>query len=415
MLLLLLPDAVVAAPVRVGVVAVEGAIGPVAEQYLRRNIQQAGTRGEQFLVVEMDSPGGLDTAMRGMVKTILASPVPVVVHVVPEGARAASAGAVIALAADIFAMAPGTNVGAAHPVAIGEKPDKVMSRKMVNDAAAYVEGIAARRGRDMQLARRMVVESLSLPAERAMEGGVADMIATDRSDLLRKLDGRAVTRGTGSIILRTADVEPVVHRMNTGERILQAISDPDVAYILMMVGLLGLFFELSTPGVILPGVVGAISLLLAFFAFQTLPVNYVGILLIFVALVLFVLEVKVVSYGMLTLGGIVVMALGSLFLFESPDPWLRVSRSLIAITVAAAAAFSVFAVSRAVRAHRHPPSTGREGLVGEPGIADTDIAAEGKVVVHGEYWNAWSEERIARGDRIVVVDLEGLRLKVKKG
>jgi membrane-bound serine protease (ClpP class) len=247
-----------------------------------------------------------------------------------------------------------------------------------------------------------------------VEVRVADLLASDREDLLRKLDGRRLPRQNGETVLRTAGAERVVHGMTTAERILHTISNPNVAYILMMLGLLGLFFELSTPGAILPGVVGAISLLLAFFAFQALPVNYAGMLLILLALVLFVLEVKVVSYGMLTVGGIIVMALGSLLLFESAEPWLRVSRTLIAITVLIVAAFSAFAVSRAIKAHRHRPETGREGLVGETGVADSDIDPEGKVVVHGEYWNAWSEERIARGERIRVVDLEGLRLKVTK-
>jgi len=398
----------------VRVVGINGPVTPVIADYLGRNLHESARSNERLVIIEMDTPGGLDNAMRDSVKDILASPVPVVVHVAPAGARAASAGAVIALAADICAMAPGTNIGAAHPVSIGEKPDKVMAEKLVNDAEAYVEGIAQKRGRDLLIAKKMVRESLSVTAEKALDGKVIDLIAADRGELLKKLDGRTVARDGKTITLQLAGVEVTEHGMRGRERILNVISNPNVAYVLLMLGFLGLFFELSNPGVILPGVIGGISLILAFFAFQTLPVNYAGVLLILLAIILFIAEIKIVSHGMLTVGGVVSMIFGSLLLFESPEPYLRVSWSVILVTVLATTVFAVWVVTLTIRAHRRKPVTGREGLIGEKGRAETEINPEGKVFVLGEYWDAFSDEQIAPGEKIEVMELEGLRVKVKK-
>ena len=398
----------------VRVVGINGPVTPVIADYLGRNLHESARSNERLVIIEMDTPGGLDNAMRDSVKDILASPVPVVVHVAPAGARAASAGAVIALAADICAMAPGTNIGAAHPVSIGEKPDKVMAEKLVNDAEAYVEGIAQKRGRDLLIAKKMVRESLSVTAEKALDGKVIDLIAADRGELLKKLDGRTVARDGKTITLQLAGVEVTEHGMRGRERILNVISNPNVAYVLLMLGFLGLFFELSNPGVILPGVIGGISLILAFFAFQTLPVKYAGVLLILLAIILFIAEIKIVSHGMLTVGGVVSMIFGSLLLFESPEPYLRVSWSVILVTVLATTVFAVWVVTLTIRAHRRKPVTGREGLIGEKGRAETEINPEGKVFVLGEYWNAFSDEQIAPGEKIEVMELEGLRVKVKK-
>jgi membrane-bound serine protease (ClpP class) len=347
--------------------------------------------------------------MRGIVKDIFASPVPVAVFVAPSGARAASAGAVITMAADICAMAPGTNIGAAHPVSMGEKPDKVM-----NDAEAYIEGIAGKRGRNAGLAKMMVRDSLSLPAERALAEKVIDLVAADRKELLQKLEGRTVPRDGRETVLRLAGAKVVQQEMGTRERILNAISDPNVAYMLLMLGMLGLFFELSNPGVILPGVIGGISLILAFFALQTLPVNYAGALLMLLAIVLFIAEIKIISYGVLTIGGVIAMILGSLLLFESPAPYLRVSWQVILVTVLMTVLFFVFAASRAFKAHRPKPVTGNEGLVGEEGTAETDLDPEGKVFVRGEYWDATTADTIVKGERVVVTAVEGMRVKVKK-
>ena len=413
-LIILFPLPLFAGAPQVSVVTVNGPVNPVTADYLRRNLKESATRGDRLILIEMDTPGGLDSSMREIVKDIFASPVPVAVFVAPSGARAASAGAVIAMAADIGAMAPGTNIGAAHPVAIGEKPDKVMEAKLLNDAEAYLEGIARKRGRNVDMAKKMVRESISIPAEKALAENVIDLIASDRRDLINRLDGRRLLRAGGETTLNLKGVEIVAREMGTREKILDVIGNPNVAYLLMMIGMMGLFFELSNPGVILPGVIGGISLILALFAFQTLPVNYAGMLLILLAMVLFIAEIKIISHGMLTVGGVIAMVFGSLMLFDSPEPYMRLSWSVILPTVLMTALFFVFAVAKVVKAHQRKPTTGGEGLVGEEGSADTDIMPEGKVFVRGEYWDAESSERILKGEKVVVVAVEGLRVKVGK-
>jgi membrane-bound serine protease (ClpP class) len=413
-LMLVLPLRLSAGEPRVSVVSVHGPINPVTADYLLRNMEAAARRGDRLLLVELDSPGGLDSAMRETVKGIFASPVPVAVYVTPSGAHAASAGAVIALAADICAMAPGTNIGAAHPVTIGEKPDKIMAEKILNDTEAYLEGVAGKSGRNVEIARKMVRESLSLSSEKALEGNVIDLIAADRQELLKKLDGRRVVRGGKETVLRLAGARVTSYEMGRRDRILNAIGNPDVAYVLMLLGFLGLFFELSTPGAILPGVIGGISLILAFFAFQTLPVNYAGALLILLALILFISEIKIVSHGILAIGGVIAMVLGSLLLFPSPEPYQHVSRSIILATVLVTTLFFGVVVAKVIEAHRQKPITGKEGMLGERGVAETDIMPEGKVVVRGEYWNAVSCERILKGEKVEVTAMEGLRLTVRK-
>lgn len=412
--LLAFPLSAVAANGTVRLVTVRGTINPVTAAYLERNAAAAARQGDRLLLVELDTPGGLDTAMREIVKTILASPVPVAVYVAPAGARAASAGAVICLAADVCALAPGTTIGAAHPVTLGEKPDAVMANKVLNDAAAYVRGLAEQRGRDPEVAERMVRESLALPAEQAVADRVADLVATDRAELLKRLDGRQLRHGGREITLRLAGATLRDAPMGLRDRILDAIGNPDVAYVLLMLGILGIFFEFANPGVILPGVIGGISLILAFFAFQTLPVNYAGVLLILLALALFVAEIKIVSHGILGGGGVIAMILGSLFLFNSSEPALRVSWPVIGVTVLAVSAFFLLVVAKVVQAHRRRPTTGSEGLVGETGLAVSPVAAAGRVFIHGEYWDAWSDEPVASGEPVVVVAVEEMRLKVRK-
>jgi membrane-bound serine protease (ClpP class) len=289
-----------------------------------------------------------------------------------------------------------------------------METKLVNDAEAYVESIAHQRGRDVTLARQMVRDSLSLSAEKALEGKVIDLIARDRGDLLQQLEGRQLQKNGQKLRLQLQGAKVTEAEMTRVERIRNVISNPNVAYLLMMLGILGIFFELSNPGVILPGVIGGISLLLAFFAFQTLPVNYAGILLILLALILFIAEINVVSYGMLSVGGIIAMVLGSLLLFESPEPWLRLSWNVILLTVLVTAGCLILIVRKALAAHRRRLTTGREGLVGEEGSAQSLIAANGKVFIHGEYWEARSDEPIAAGDKVVVEAVEGMVLKVRK-
>jgi membrane-bound serine protease (ClpP class) len=403
-----------AASPQVALLKVDGAINPAVADYLLRNLKESASRGDTLLLIEMDTPGGLDSSMREIVKGILASPVPVAVYVAPSGARAASAGAIIALSAHIAAMSPGTNIGAAHPVAIGEQPDKVMGEKLLNDAEAYVEGLAGKRGRNIEIAKKMVRDSISITAEKALAENVIDLLASDRRDLIDKLEGREITAAGREVTLRLKGVEIVPHEMGLRERILDVIGNPNVAYVLMMIGMMGLFFELSNPGVILPGVIGGISLILALFAFQTLPVNYAGVLLIILAIILFIAEIKIISHGMLTVGGVIAMILGSLMLFESPEPYLRLSWGVILPTVLMTALFFGFAVSKVIKAHKKKPVTGGEGLTGEEGRADTDIMPEGKVFVRGEYWEAESAERITKGEKVVVTAVDGMRLKVRK-
>jgi len=409
-----LPHRLLAEPPQVSVLSISGSINPVTVDYLLRNLDAASRRNDRLLIVELDTPGGLDSAMREAVKGIFASPVPVAVLVTPPGARAASAGAVIALAADICAMSPGTNIGAAHPVSLGEKPDQTMAEKILNDAEAYLEGIARKRGRNVEAAGKMVRASLSLSAEHALKEKVIDLIALNLQDLLAQLDGRHLLRDGRETVLHLAGAQVTRHEMTTRDRILNTISNPDLAYLLMLAGILGIFFELSTPGAILPGVIGGISLLLAFFAFQTLPVNYAGVLLILLSAVLFVAEIKIVSHGVLAIGAIVSLVFGSLILFPSSEPGLHLSPWVIVGTVLVVTLFFGIVVTKAVEAYRQKPITGKEGMLGERGVAETAIEPEGKVLVRGELWNAESEVPIAQGDRVEVTAVEGLRLKVKK-
>ncbi len=403
------------------VVRVADAVNPVTAGFITDELQQANDRGERAFLLELDTPGGLDTAMRSIIQAILASPLPVIVYVYPSGARAASAGALIALAADFAVMAPGTNLGAAHPVAIGaggddgEQKKGAMADKVLNDAVAYARSLAQQRGRNVEWAERMVRESLSTPAEEALQLKVIDLVAADESALLRGLDGRRYLRNGEPRILRTEGMVLLRAEMSWRQKILTTLSNPNVAYLLLMLGMLGIFFEISQPGVILPGAIGAIALLLAFYAFQTLPVNYAGVLLILLALILFILEIKVTSYGMLTVGGIVAMALGSLLLIESPAPYLQISRAIIAATVAVSAGFFALVLCFVVRTHRRRFVSGVEGMAGERGVAESDIHLEGRVFVHGEYWAAFSAEPITRGERIEVVRVEkNMRLEVRR-
>lgn len=414
LLILMLPLRLSGQDPQVGLISLRGPINPVTTSFLEENLAAAGKRGDRLLLVELDTPGGLDAAMREAVQAIFGAPVPVVVYVAPSGARAASAGAVIGLSADILAMAPGTNIGAAHPVGLGGKTDPVMEAKQVNDAEAYIEGIAAKRGRNVELARKMVRQSISLSAEAALAQKLIDLVAPSRQDLLTQLEGRKLQRGGKETVLHLAGARVVSHEMGTRDKILDAISSPDVAYMLMLLGILGLFFELSNPGVILPGVIGGISLLLSFFALQTLPVNYAGIALILLGIVLFIAEIKVVSYGMLAVGGVVSMVLGSLILFPSPEPYLRLSWEVIAATVGVTAVFFAVVITKVIQAHRERPITGVEGMIGELGVADTDLAPEGKVMLRGEYWNASCAQPVQKGEKVRVVGVTGLRLTVQK-
>lgn len=399
---------------QVGLITYEGIINPVAAEFITTAIHQASEDRAEALIIKLDTPGGLDTSMRLIIKEINASDIPIVVYVSPPGARAASAGVFITMAAHIAAMAPGTNIGAAHPVAMGGEMDKEMKEKVENDAAAYIKSIAEKRGRNAKWAEDAVRKSVSVPEKEAMTLKVVDLVAEDLPSLLKQIDGREVITGSGKHILKTKDAEVKEIPMGMRFKILNALSDPNIAYILMLLGIYGLIFELSNPGAIFPGVVGAICLILAFYAFQTLPINYAGLLLLLLGLILFIAEIKVPSYGLLTIGGVISMILGSLMLMRSDAPYFRISWAVIIPSVATTALFFMFVVGMAIRAQRSKPVTGAEGLVGTTVVAQTDIAPEGMVMLQGELWEAVSDEVIKQGETAVVKAVEGLKLVVKR-
>lgn len=401
--------------VTVNLAKVEGVINPVAAEFIVNSIKTAEEEDVHCLIIQLDTPGGLDTSMREIVKGVLNSNVPVVVYVAPAGARAASAGVMITMAAHVAAMAPGTNIGAAHPVAMGGgKMSREMGEKVENDAVAYIQSIATKRKRNVEWAEKAVRESVSIKAGEALDIGVIDLASPNLNDLLDQLDGREVEINDKKIILSTkgADVRKI--EMNLRDKILDTLSNPNIAYILMMLGLAGLYFELSHPGAIFPGVIGAMSLILAFYSFQTLSVNYAGFLLIFLAIILFIAEIKVTSYGLLSIGGTVSLVLGSLMLFDSPAPYLRVSYGMLLSTTLITAGFFVLVATLAFRAYITKPASGMEGLIGMKGEAVSRIAPLGKIFVHGEYWNAYSEEVIEEGEEVKVIMVKGLKVKVKK-
>ncbi|MBN1380687.1 MAG: nodulation protein NfeD [Deltaproteobacteria bacterium] len=399
------------------VIKVSAAITPPVAEFINENLEEAVAEGIDGLIILLDTPGGLDLAMRDIAKDILNSPIPVFVYVHPSGARAASAGVIITVSAHVAAMTPGTNIGAAHPVGIGiggGGEDKTMMEKVENDAVAYVQGIAKKRGRNEKWLEKSIRKSESITAEEALKINVIDYLAVDLNQLLEQAHGKKVETTSGEITLRTKDALLVEKEMGARQRILSALSNPNVAYILLLLGLAGLYFEFAHPGVILPGVIGGISLILAFFALQTLPVNYAGILLILFGIILFIAEIKIVSYGMLSIGGVVSIAMGSLLLFESPDPALRVSLQVMIPAVAIVSLFFMGIVALVVKAHMRKSATGSEGMRGEIGEAVTDIYETGKVFFLGEYWNAFSDYLIEKGDKVKIVQVEGLKVKVEK-
>jgi membrane-bound serine protease (ClpP class) len=394
---------------------IDGVINPVSAEFIGKSIRKANDKRVEALVIELDTPGGLDTSMRSIVKDIVGSAVPIVVYVSPSGSRAASAGVFITLAAHVAAMAPGTNIGAAHPVSLEGKIDKTMSEKVTNDAAAYIRSLAESRGRNAQWAEDAVRKSVSITESEALKLHVIDLVAPDLKSLLADINGWKVRTAYGDRILHTKNAVVIREEPGFRNRILNLISDPNIAYILMLLGFYGLFFELTSPGSLFPGVIGGICLILAFYAFQTLPVNYAGLLLIILAIILFILEVKIVSHGILTIGGIIAMVIGSLMLFQSSGPFMKLSLAIVLPAVATTTLFFSLIIGLAFKAHRRKPVTGHEGLVGITGIADTDIEKEGgTVLLHGERWSAYSEEPIAKGERITVEMVSGLKVKVRR-
>jgi len=397
------------------VVRLEGVISPATAGFLIASIEKAHKAGAQALLIELDTPGGLGDSMRKMVKAIMNAPLPVIIYVSPAGAQAASAGVMITMAADIAAMAPGTNIGAAHPVsAEGKDIQGDMAKKVVNDMVALVQSIAKHRDRNVKWAEKAVRESVSVSASEAQKIGVIDLVANSRKDLLKKIDGRHIKREGVDLTLATSEADLVRLEENFRDRILKALANPNIAYILMMLGLAGLYFELSNPGAILPGVLGGLFIILAFYAFQTLPVNYAGVLLIVLGIILFILEIKITSYGMLSLAGLASLTLGSLMLIKSPHEYLRISLNVILPTVAIVGGFFVVVTALVIRVHVRSSIAGPAGLIGLKGPVKEWDAGHGKVFVHGEWWKASSEEELAPGDEVEVLAVDRLNLKVKK-
>jgi len=398
----------------------DGIIHPVSAEYLIGTIRRSDEAGAALTVITLRTPGGLVDSTLEINKAILAARAPVVVWIGPSGSRAASAGFLITIAADVVAMAPGTHIGAAHPVAGGgQSLDDTMANKAAQDVAAQARSLAEQRGRNVKLAEEAVLDSRSFTDEEAIKASppLADLRASDISDLLEKLDGRVIRRFDGTeVTLHTAGAEIVLVPMTWRQQLLSAIAHPQVAYLLFSLGTLGLTIELWNPGAIVPGVVGGLCLLLAFFAFQILPVNYAGLLLILFGLLLLVLEIKVTSFGLLAIGGVTSLVFGSLMLYDSSVPELRIGLSFVLPLTLGFSAIVLFLVHIAVKAQRRRATTGDAGMVDEIGVALGAIAAggTGRVAVHGEIWNATSDEPIAEGDEVRVASVQGLKLAVRR-
>ena len=401
----------IAAPNEIYVINFSDAISPGTAAFLKNGIKKASENNVACIIIVFDTPGGLAESMRDIVMAIFASKVPVVIYVAPSGARAASAGVMITMAADIAAMAPGTNIGAAHPVGAGGKEiEKTMSDKVTNDMVANAKSIAGKRGRNANWVERAIRQSESVTETEALKENIIDLIAKDLDDLIKQINGRKV-EDKGVLKLDHAKITVLKETLRT--KILKTISDPNVAYILLMLGLAGLYFELSHPGAVLPGVIGGISIILAFFALQTIPVNYAGILLIILALVFFIMEMKILSYGLLSIAGIISLLLGSLMLFDSSEPELQLSLGVLIPTLVLVSGFFVGVAGLVFKSQITKPRTGAAGLVGEIGVVKQEIMPEGKVFVHGELWNATSKGPIQEGSRVRVVDVVNLVLEVE--
>ena len=400
------------------VINLDGIITAPSAKYVAESLEEAQRARAAGMIILLDTPGGLDTAMRDIAKSILNAPLPVIVYVYPSGARAASAGVIIAQAAHIAAMAPGTNIGAAHPVAIGiggsAEMDKTMSRKVENDAAAYARSIAKTRGRSEEWVEKAVRKSESITADEALKLKVIDVVAPDIQTLLTAIDQKEVTVAGSKRKLSTANAVLDTKKIGTRQGILSAISNPNIAYLLLLIGLAGLYFEFSTPGAILPGVIGGISLLLAFVGMSALPVSYTGVLLILFSMILFIAEIKIMSHGMLAVGGVISLALGSFFLFDTPEPALRISLQVLIPAVLVASAFFIVIIWLAVKAQLRKHYSGKESMIEGQGEAATAIDGEGKVFFQGEYWTAGSDQFIPQGAKVRIKKVDGLKLMVEE-
>jgi len=407
---------------RVVVVEISGAINPVVAEFVSTEIADANAAQEALIVIRMDTPGGLDTSMRQIIKSIQKSKIPVATFIAPSGSRGASAGTFITIASHIAAMAPGTNIGAAHPVNMmgggkeGESQEpSPMEEKVLNDASAYIRSLAEKRGRNAYWGEQAVRKSVSISAEEAKKLAVIDLIANNVEALVLAVDGREIKMDDGTqVTLATKGKTIVSHAMSPRENILDTISNPNIAYILMMIGLVGLYFELSNPGLILPGILGGICMILALYAMQTLPINYAGLLLILLGGILFIVELNTPTFGLLSAGGVVCFLLGSLMLMDTDDPALQISRSVLYPTLATTVIIALGTLYLATKSSQLKATSGAEGMVGATGIAKETLDPDGNVYVHGEIWSAVCDGTIAEGETVVVEKVDGLKVKVKK-
>ena len=394
----------------------DDAITPVAADYVKRIVEKAEEKNAKVIILELDTPGGLDQAMRSIIKTMMNTPIPFVVYVSPPGARAASAGAIITIAADIAAMAPSTNIGSASPVQMsGGDIEETMKKKVMNDMVAYVKAIAKEKGRNERLIAKMVTESINLPAEEALKKKVIDIIAVDLKDLINKIDGKKVKKGAYEITIKSKG-EPVIYvKKGFRETFLSIFANPTLAYLLLIIGFYGIFFELYNPGSIIPGTIGAICLLLALYSLNAISVNWLGVLMIALGVLFFALEVITPTFGALAISGIIAMLFGSIILVSPESPYGDISLQVIIPVVIVSAIFFLAVAYLGYKAQRRKTSTGKEGMIGTVGIAKTDIDKKhGKVFVMGEIWDAYSETPIKEGEEVKVLDVEGLKLKVTK-
>ena len=394
-------------------IALNDAIQPVTAEYIGRALDAAAANHDQAVLIEINTPGGLVESTREIIEKIVASSVPVIIYVTPSGSRAASAGFFILESADIAAMAPGTNTGAAHPVILGGKMDDVMKQKMENDAAALMRSVVAKRGRNVELAESAVRESKSFTDQEALDKKLIEYIAPTEQDLFHQLNGKSFKRFDGKTVTLSLENQPVLdYRMTLKQRILSYLMDPNVAFILLAIGALALYAEFNHPGAVIPGTVGVVFILLAAFALNLLPVRFAAIAMIIGAFALFAAEAKFASHGVLTTGGIVLLTLGGLFLVDAPIPEMRVHLTTALAVSIPLGIITAFLMSIAVRARRNKVVTGEQGLIGEMGIAQTPLSPAGKVFVHGELWDAISAVPVPAGERIVVRQVDGLTLRV---
>ena len=396
---------------------IDGNINPVSADFIHNGIEKAKNEKAECLIIQLNTPGGLLKSTRVIVSDMLESPVPVIVYVSPGGSHAGSAGVFITMAANIAAMAPGTNIGAAHPVALQAQMDTTMNEKVTNDAAAFMRTIAEKRKRNMVWAERAVRRSYSYTETEALEDSAIDMIAKNEQELLKLIDGKIIELSSGTKTLHTANASVENYEMSVWEKILDLLSDPNIAYILLLMGMYGILFELYNPGAILPGIVGVIALVLSFYSMHTLPINYAGLALIVFAIILFLLEIKIVSHGLLAIGGIVSLLLGSMMLVKSGSSMevIKISRTVIFSATTVSALFFLFVIGLGIKAQRRKVVTGKEGMTGAVGEAMDMLAPTGTVKVYGEIWNAESVSgTIDRGEKVRVIEMKNMKLFVEQ-